>query len=469
MVPHIRFLGRFFVRPLAATLVSAGLLTGGPALADGARIRPHRANPAYWEYRGRPVVLIGGSVEDNLFQIADLRAHLDLLKSRGGNYVRNTMSSRDEGNLWPFARNAGGQYDLSRPGGEYWKRFEALLRLARERDVIVQIEVWDRFDFAREPWKDNPYNPANNVNYPVEQSRLQTDYPRHPGQNDNPFFRTVPALEHNEHVLPFQRAQVDRMLEVSLRYGNVLYCMDNETNGSPEWGAYWASYSREAAQRQGLEVQTTEMWDPWDLADPLHAHTLDHPELYTFVDVSQNNHQKGQTHWDNMQAQRRRVAGRPRPMNNVKVYGADSGPYGTDRDGSERFWRNLIGGMAAVRFHRPPSGLGLSPQAQAHIRSARLLADDFAFTRAVPDSPSRGLLDREPNEAYLTSAPGEHAVYFPSGGSVGLDLREAPGRFTLRWLEIGRSRWTDGRQVGGGRVVRLEVPGDGHWVALIEK
>ena len=454
---------------LAATVLSAGLLTAGPAPGDGARIRPHGANPAYWEYRGRPVVLIGGSVEDNLFQIADPRAHLDLLRSRGGNYVRNTMSSRDPGNVWPFARNADGRYDLSKPGDEYWRRFEALLRLARERDVIVQVEVWDRFDFAREPWQDNPYNAAHNVSYTAEQSRLLPDYPRHPGQNDNPFFRTVPALEHNEPVLRFQRAQVDRMLEVALPYGNVLYCMDNETSGSPEWGAYWARYIRQAARARGVEVHTTEMWDPWDLADPLHAHTLDHPELYTFLDVSQNNHQKGQAHWDNMQSQRGRVAPRPRPMNNVKVYGADGGRFGTDRDGSERFWRNLVGGMASVRFHRPPAGLGLSDQAQAHIRSARLLADAFAFTRAAPDGALLRLLDREPNEAYLTSAPGEHAVYFPRGGSVRLDLRDAPGRFRLRWLDVGRSRWTEGRRVEGARLVRLDAPGDGHWVALLEK
>jgi hypothetical protein len=54
----------------------------------------------YWQYQGRPVLLIGGSNQDNLFNhpnlgSAGLEAHLDLLVSAGGNYVRNTMSSRD--------------------------------------------------------------------------------------------------------------------------------------------------------------------------------------------------------------------------------------------------------------------------------------------------------------------------------------------------------------------------------------
>ena len=32
------------------------------------------------------------------------------------------------------------------------------------------------------------------------------------------------------------------MLSYSLKYGGVLYCIDNETRESPEWGSYWAGY-----------------------------------------------------------------------------------------------------------------------------------------------------------------------------------------------------------------------------------
>ena len=72
---------------------------------------------------------MGGSVEDNLFQIADIEAHLDLLHSVGGNYVRCTMSSRDEGDAWPFDRDPETYlYDLAQPGTEYWTRFERFLK-----------------------------------------------------------------------------------------------------------------------------------------------------------------------------------------------------------------------------------------------------------------------------------------------------------------------------------------------------
>ncbi|MCK4629645.1 MAG: hypothetical protein KAT56_11625, partial [Sedimentisphaerales bacterium] len=37
------------------------------------RIRPYSENPRYWQYKGRPVLLLGGSKDDNLFQIPDLK------------------------------------------------------------------------------------------------------------------------------------------------------------------------------------------------------------------------------------------------------------------------------------------------------------------------------------------------------------------------------------------------------------
>ena len=59
------------------------------------RIQPYPPNPCYWQYKGAPVLLRGGSVEDDLFQIAAIAAHLHLLQAVGGSYFRCTMPSRD--------------------------------------------------------------------------------------------------------------------------------------------------------------------------------------------------------------------------------------------------------------------------------------------------------------------------------------------------------------------------------------
>src|SRR6056297_1149192 len=61
-------------------------------------LQPWAENPWYWSYRGKPVLLLGGSDDDNLFQWPEreLIAQLDRLKAAGGNVIRNTMSDRND-------------------------------------------------------------------------------------------------------------------------------------------------------------------------------------------------------------------------------------------------------------------------------------------------------------------------------------------------------------------------------------
>ena len=366
---------RLAVFLLAALLVS-------PARSDAPALRPWPDNPWYWSHRGEPVLLLGGSDDDNLFQWPEavLVPQLDRLVAAGGNVVRNTMSDRpDRGfEVYPFARLADGRYDLDQWNSEYWKRFAFFLEETARRRIFVQIEIWDRFDYTdaggANRWKAHPYNPANNGNYTAAESGLGDHYPDHPGANRQPFFFTTPGQRNNRVVLARQERFVRRILEHSLRHDHVLYCMDNETSGEEAWSRHWAEFVKAEAARAGRTVNVTEMWDDWNLAGETHRRTFDHPELYDFVDVSQNNHNKGEKHWENFLHVRRHLAARPRPMNTTKTYGATGNKFGhTDQDGIERFWRHLLAGAASMRFHRPDSGLGLNDRAVAAIRAARRL------------------------------------------------------------------------------------------------
>lgn len=447
-----------------------------PASHDG-RIRPHPEYPCYWEFEGVPVLLLGASGEDNLFNHPDiapdgLEAHLDLLVKSGGNYVRNTMSSRDPGNLWPHARTDDGRYDLAAGNPDYWERLDHFLKATHQRGIIVQIEVWDRFDFAQDPWNANPFNPRNNVNYDAEESGLPVVIDSHPGERENPFFRSIPALADDLELLSFQEAYVDRLLSITLEHPHVLYTISNETNDTPEWSEHWARHIRARAESAGVEVHVTEMWDAWDLSDPMHAATFEHPELYTFADISQNNHQIGQAHWDLAQAALHGpLAAPPRPVNSVKIYGGDRHGGGFE-EGTRKLWRNIFGGLASSRFHRVsnpdnPSGLGLTPLAQTHLRSLRSLTDRMDVFRAVPRLDLLSL--RDPDEAYAMADEGrEYAVYFPDGGAVGLDLTMAPEQLSMRWLDILAGEWGDTTTLDGGGVVDLVPPDAGPWAVLIQ-
>jgi hypothetical protein len=468
--------GRMPWNRLSLVVVAALLLTTGrtsseqtaPRMPNADRIRPAALNPWYWQYKGKPVLLLGGSKDDSLFQIPDLEEHLDAMRRAGANYIRNTMSDRPDFGfeVYPFKRLDDGRYDLGQWNQEYWGRFENLLRWTFERDVIVQIEIWDRFDFSRENWKPHPYNPKNNVTYTYAESGFAEEYPDHPGTNKQPFFLTTPAQRDNQRVLAFQQRFVERLLRHALPYPHVLYCIDNETSGEEAWSIYWADFIRQRAAAAGVDVFVTEMWDDWDLKAERHRRTFEHRERFAFADVSQNNHQKGQVHWDNFQWVRNRLAGQPRPVNTVKTYGADTGRYGADRDGLERWWRHLIGGAAAVRFHRPVSGLGFSAPAEASIRAARKLAETVDLWQMAPAQHLLG--EREENEAYLSANPGKtYALYFTDGGSIALDLREHTGTFIVRWIDIARGDWAVGGTLEGGDWRAVTAPAAGHWVAVI--
>ena len=244
-------------------LAFSGCLTKEGENPGNDDIKPYVENPRYWQYKGKPVLLLGGSMDDNLFLIPGLEEHLDLLHSVGGNYIRNTMSSRDTGNLWPFYQQSDGYYDLERWNEDYWNKFESLLKLTHERDIIIQIEVWDRFDYSMDFWNANPLNPANNVNYTETECGMAIDYPKHPAGDLQPFFHSIPGMPRYTKELnlvrKYQEKFVDKMLSYSLKYGNVLYCMDNETSTPPEWGKYWMNFIHEKAGDK--KVYTSDMFD----------------------------------------------------------------------------------------------------------------------------------------------------------------------------------------------------------------
>jgi len=437
-------------------------------------LRPLPGNPFYWEFRGRPTLLLGGSVDDDLFQIDYVEAHLDTLAACGGNYVRNTMSSSDT-RPWPFAR-AGDKYDLDRFNPRYWECFDRLLEAASVREVVVQVEVWATFCYYRDRWTNlNPFNPEHNVNYTAEASGLPAVNTSHPTRADNPFFRTVPEHLNNRVVLAYQQKFVDKLLSISLKYDNVLYCIDNETSVDPRWGAYWAGYIKDRAAGAGKAVYVTEMWDPWDLTHTWHLNTYDHPETYNYVEVSQNTWQEGQRQRDRLAYVRDRLKekGFVRPINNVKIYSMRAGNrYLTPRLAVDRFFVHLWGGCAAARFHRPTPaghGIGLDSNAQRAIAGVREILKKFDIFSSEP--ADRLLKERAENEAYCLARRGRQwAVYFPSSGRVLLDVSKAGqgSLFEVRWYDLDYlNRLPPYELTASSALLPLGCPDAGRWAALV--
>lgn len=434
------------------------------------RIQPWAEDPWYWQYKGEPVMLLGASSDDNLFQWPEemLIPHLDSMKSVGANYVRCTMSDRqDKGfEAYPFGKLENRMFDLNVLNEDYFNRFDFFLKETQKRNIIVQIEVWDRFDYSRNHWPVHPYNPKNNVNYSSSESGLELEYPNHPGANKQPFFFTTPEQQNNQILLPYQKKRVEKILEVAFQYNNVLYCIDNETSGEEEWATYWANFIQNRADQADKEICITQMWDAWDLTSDQHKRTFDHPERYAFCDVSQNNQKKGQEHWNNFQKVKKYIASKPRPMNTVKTYGADGGRHGNTKNGIERWWRHVLGGAASARFHRPSSGLGLSVLSMNCVKVAREIEKSVNFWEL--EAGNKLLSGREENEAYMASNPGKrYVIFFTDGGEVNLDLTNENKEFMIRWYNIRKGDKISESQIKGGKLIRVKSPQKMESLALI--
>ena len=475
------------VLPLIIVIIAGFSCRTAPMVDRLDPIRIYGENPFYWEYKGEPVLLVGGSREDNLFNHPEgLETHLELLTSIGGNYIRNTMSSRNPGNPWAFKKLDNGLYDLDQWNDEYWERFHNLVSMSVKRDIIIQVEIWDPWDYYKSEeslghgsgnvgWESNPFNPALNINYTSEETGLNTEITTYPAgsPSDHLFFHTPPGLKNIPVVREYQEKFVGKILSITLDYPNILYCMNNETGEHPEWGVYWANYIREVAESQGREVYLADMRYSTNLQTADHRQLLHDTTNFDFFEVSQNNNKvNDQLHYDRLQEIREEILDNPKPLNNIKIYGGEPAWTTSAEEGTRRFWRNVFGGSASVRFHRegPSShyfGIGLSELAQTHIRSMRMFADRFDIFTAVP--ANNLLSEREPNEAYCLAAEGSHyALYFPDGGDVMVDLSSLPGETELYWINITESVWLENQPLNGGGKVSITTPSKGQWAAVIQ-
>jgi hypothetical protein len=123
--------------------------------------------------------------------------------------------------------------------------------------------------------------------------------------------------------------------------------------------------------------------------------------------------------------------------------------------------------MASARFHRPDSGLGLSPKAQASLLSMKRLTQEINVFASEPHNDL--LTERQSNEAYCLAQPGRtYAVFFPNGGAVALKMQASDSPKTVRWLNILNHQWHNGRMSGDNGLIQLEAPSKDYWVALVK-
>src|SRR5687767_2568738 len=173
---------------LAALSAMAPAASQGQAATTGP-IALHPDNPHYFQWRGRPAILITsaehyGAVLNLDF---DYRKYLDTLAADGMNYTRvfsgayvepqgafnitrNTMAPGPGRFVAPWARsnqpgyaNGGNKFDLARWDEAYFARLKDFITYAAARNVIVELTLFCPM-YEEVQWSLSPMNAANNVN-----------------------------------------------------------------------------------------------------------------------------------------------------------------------------------------------------------------------------------------------------------------------------------------------------------------
>jgi hypothetical protein len=227
------------------------LMTAILGWAEPLKICPF--NPHYFQYKGKPLVLITsdhhyGAVIDKDF---DFAGYLDFLASHGMNLTRiypggmfespdkylqgNPLGPRPGRQLLPWAKSGQtgahpalaepGQpsyrFDLDRWNPIYFTRLKAFLERARQKNIIVEIAFFN--GMYADCWPLMPMYHGNNIQ---NVGQYEAD--------DCGLFTTVDPR--NEGVIRYQKAYVTKITSELNEYDNVIFdlCDEPSLQGRPD-------------------------------------------------------------------------------------------------------------------------------------------------------------------------------------------------------------------------------------------
>jgi hypothetical protein len=254
--------GPYTRRQFGQMLCSAALAAGDVMKPSGAcgqvrrqRMKPialHPMNPRYFEFRGKPTVLVTsaahyGQVLNSEF---DFISELNALQKDGLNYVRlftgaycetpnsfqilnNILAPAPGKLLCPWKRsetpgyaNGGNKFDLTRWDDVYFQRLKRYCAEAGKRGIVVELSLFCPF-YDEAQWNLSPMNGKNNVN------GIGTNVPR----------EKVYTLKHTELTVA-QEAMTRKIVQELKEFDNLFYEICNE----PYFGGVTLEWQRRIAE-----------------------------------------------------------------------------------------------------------------------------------------------------------------------------------------------------------------------------
>jgi hypothetical protein len=471
--------------PLSAGIARAIAASLGLALAcasahAAAPLRLHPQNPHYFQFRGKPAILVGsgehyGAVVNLDFNYTNYldsirRDGLNLTRTFVGAYVEpagafnianNTLAPAPGRYLAPWARSAtpgyaqgGNKFDLARWDGRYFRRLRDFVRKAAARGVVVEINLFCPF-YDEAQWRLSPMNAINNVNGVGDVARTN-----------------VYTLDAHGGLLAVQESLVRRVVRALAPFDNVYYELCNE----PYFGGVTLPWQHRiadvivAADRPGGGAHLISR----NVANGSERVQMPHPAIsilnfhYAFPpDAVAANYDLGLAIGDNETG----FAGTNDAPYRVEAWSfmLAGGSLFNHLDYS--FATGHENGTFAFPGTQPGGG---NPELRRQFRALKRFVESVDFVRMRPDATLVRAGVPSDMRAHVLSEPGTAAIaYFgprerpktefasaPGALTMALTLELPAGGFQIEWVDVKTARTVRVRAVAGhrGGALHLQSP-----------
>ncbi len=481
-----------------------------PAEANAGRLTFCEQNRHYFEYRGRPIWLSGHSklwpltqwippaqgatdADESKEKVVPLsepsegrtyRDEVARVAESGGHLFRMTPfwpSHWQNGYPMPFKQLEPGRFDLSQWDEAYFEAYRDFFALAAERDIIIQLEIWDRPGLSgwhESRWPAHPMNPDHNVNYGADVLPTGSDLREGDIVFGKRLFYTTVRGERPE-LFALQQAYVQKLLDETKPFGNVIYCIENEGCGGIEWEAYWAKFIRDAvpdAVITGMPLDADEhSWRSY--FDSPHFNCLDgggtglrYAMLDTVGGDASFKTTRERLRYDRIALVRETMAkyyllmeAYPEKIRPVYV----SNNFGKVLD---CIWAMFCSGAAGLRYHRRV--WDETEEVYRWVRAFSTFLDETgaAFVEMAPANHRLG------GHGMCLANDKVAAVYLPTDLPVTLTIPDRVERVRCRLFDCDKGKWLSDETVrpepapgaGENLIITLQAPGDTGTTAYVE-
>lgn len=410
----------------------------------------------FFEYGDEPVFLLGFGNWILINKIdVNYTAHDQWYQSYGLNYNRITLTSTWytdrtkqvfpwKRSTTPGANDGGNKFDLNEWDPVFWNRLKGYLQDCEDRGIIVCIQFFDEcaVEQGSQRWEQHPFNPQNNINNIPDLDTTDASYSSSTGWSKS--FYNV----NNSVLMTLQDIYVQKLLNETSQYGNVIYEMANEYGGEGStqfpghfaWPQHWIDFFSNYETANGVQLLLTNMpfGVNYNQAEYFAASGIDCIDAYrqfpSYSDV-QGVNDCLETYYN-----------KGKPIFAGKI--GDDIEHCSVSENRKRLWTLFVSGGAG-------SGLKNCCSANCWVRDTtmeEMLSNIHNFIERVEFwkmTPSDHLVTS--GIAYCFANPGnEYVVYLPAGGSVTVNLSDASGTLNVEWYDPKDGTYYDEGTVTGG-------------------